>query len=113
SEDPWFVAEKDLDNNILIAVQGTDHPLLFSRGLKTESVDWVAHQPPVDGEFKCRAKTRYRQEDQACTVKPLGDNEFEVIFDEPQRAVTPGQSVVFYLDDICLGGAVIERTWRD
>lgn len=113
SEDPWFVAEKDLDNNILIAVQGTDHPLLFSRGLKTESVDWVAGQPPVDGEFKCRAKTRYRQDDQACTVKPLGNNEFEVIFDEPQRAVTPGQSVVFYLDDICLGGAVIEKTWRD
>lgn len=113
SEDPWFVAEKDLDNNILIAVQGTDHPLLFSRGLKTESVDWVAGEPPVAGEFKCRAKTRYRQDDQACTVKPLGNNEFEVIFDEPQRAVTPGQSVVFYLDDICLGGAVIEKTWRD
>lgn len=113
SEDPWFVAEKDLDNNILIAVQGTDHPLLFSRGLKTESVDWVAGEPPVASEFKCRAKTRYRQDDQACTVKPLGNNEFEVIFDEPQRAVTPGQSVVFYLDDICLGGAVIEKTWRD
>ncbi|MAB46876.1 MAG: tRNA 2-thiouridine(34) synthase MnmA [Sphingomonadaceae bacterium] len=113
SEDPWFVAEKDLENNILIAVQGTDHKLLFSHGLKTESVDWVAGKPPVDGEFRCRAKTRYRQDDQACRVKPLGDNEFEVVFDEPQRAVTPGQSVVFYLDDICLGGAVIEKTWRD
>ena len=113
SEDPWFVADKDLKNNILIAVQGTDHKLLFSRGLKTESVDWVASEPPQTGEFRCRAKTRYRQDDQACLVKPLGDNEFEVIFDEPQRAVTPGQSVVFYLDDICLGGAVIEKTWRD
>lgn len=113
SEDPWFVAEKDLENNILIAVQGTDHPLLFSRGLKTEQVDWVASRPPSEGEFRCRAKTRYRQGDQACTVKPIGDNRFEVIFDDPQRAVTPGQSVVFYQNDLCLGGAVIEHTWRD
>ncbi|WP_281180369.1 tRNA 2-thiouridine(34) synthase MnmA [Terasakiispira papahanaumokuakeensis] len=112
SEDPWFVAEKDLENNRLIAVQGTDHPLLFTRGLASEIPDWVAGQAPAE-HFHCTAKVRYRQTDQPCQVTMHDDGTCEVVFDEPQRAVTPGQSVVFYQGERCLGGAVIAHTWRD
>ncbi|TGN41428.1 tRNA 2-thiouridine(34) synthase MnmA [Marinobacter confluentis] len=112
-DDPWYVAEKDLSRNVLIAVQGKQHPLLFSRGLVSGPVDWVAGQPPAtDRAFRCKAKTRYRQPDQNCTVTPSGPG-VSVIFDDAQRAVTPGQSVVFYDGEICLGGGVIEQTWRD
>ncbi|WP_148863051.1 tRNA 2-thiouridine(34) synthase MnmA [Marinobacter fonticola] len=111
SDDPWYVAEKDLDRNVLIAVQGKQHPLLFSRGLTSGPIDWVAGQPPAT-EFRCHAKTRYRQPDQPCTVRLEGTG-CRVDFDEAQRAVTPGQSVVFYDGDICLGGGVIETTRRD
>ncbi|BES71104.1 tRNA 2-thiouridine(34) synthase MnmA [Marinobacter nanhaiticus D15-8W] len=111
NDDPWYVAEKDLDRNVLIAVQGKQHPLLFARGLVSGPVDWVAARPPAT-EFRCHAKTRYRQPDQACRVRVEGTG-CRVIFDEAQRAVTPGQSVVFYDGDVCLGGGVIETTWRD
>ncbi|WP_165854976.1 tRNA 2-thiouridine(34) synthase MnmA [Marinobacter sp. JSM 1782161] len=111
NDDPWYVAEKDLDRNVLIAVQGKQHPLLFSRGLTSGPIDWVADEPPAK-EFRCHAKTRYRQPDQACTVT-VTDAGTRVVFDDAQRAVTPGQSVVFYDGDICLGGGVIETTWRD
>jgi len=110
-DDPWYVAEKDLSRNVLVAVQGKQHPLLFSRGLISGPVDWVAGQSP-DAEFRCKAKTRYRQPDQDCTVTVTGDG-VRVVFDEAQRAVTPGQSVVFYDGEVCLGGGVIEQTWRD
>ncbi|MBZ2167770.1 tRNA 2-thiouridine(34) synthase MnmA [Marinobacter sp. F4216] len=111
SDDPWYVAEKDLSRNVLIAVQGKHHPLLFSRGLLSGPIDWVAGEAPAL-EFRCKAKTRYRQPDQDCVVRvhPKG---VKVVFDDAQRAVTPGQSVVFYDGDICLGGGVIEQTWRD
>eukprot|EP00163_Fabomonas_tropica_P006053 TRINITY_DN15677_c0_g1_i2.p2 TRINITY_DN15677_c0_g1~~TRINITY_DN15677_c0_g1_i2.p2 ORF type:complete len:373 (-),score=61.77 TRINITY_DN15677_c0_g1_i2:5307-6311(-) len=111
SDEPWYVAEKDLDRNVLIAVQGKHHPLLFSRGLVSGPIDWVAGEPP-SGQFRCKAKTRYRQPDQDCEVTVLNHG-VKVIFDDAQRAVTPGQSVVFYDGDICLGGGVIEETWRD
>lgn len=110
-DEPWYVADKDLERNVLIAVQGKNHPLLFSRGLCSGPVDWVAGQPPAQS-FRCKAKTRYRQPDQDCEVTVAG-NGTRVVFDDLQRAVTPGQSVVFYQEDICLGGAVIETTWRD
>ncbi len=110
-DEPWYVAEKHLDRNVLIAVQGKQHPLLFSRGLISGPVDWVAGEPPAR-HFRCMAKTRYRQPDQACDVTVNGDG-FRVAFVEAQRAVTPGQSVVFYEGDVCLGGGVIEQTWRD
>ncbi|MCH8497576.1 MAG: tRNA 2-thiouridine(34) synthase MnmA [Marinobacter sp.] len=110
-DEPWYVAEKDLSQNLLIAVQGKQHPLLFSRGLHSGPIDWVAGQPPAP-EFRCTAKTRYRQPDQPCAVVS-NKRGVQVVFDEPQRAVTPGQSVVFYDGDICLGGGVIESTWRD
>ena len=111
SDDPWYVAQKDLQRNVLVAVQGKNHPLLFSRGLLSGPVDWVAGEPPAQ-RFRCMAKTRYRQPDQPCevTVLPQGTR---VVFDQAQRAVTPGQSVVFYDGEVCLGGAVIETTWRD
>ena len=110
-DEPRYVAEKDLSRNVLVAVQGKHHPLLFSRGLISGPVDWIAGEAPA-AEFRCKAKTRYRQPDQDCTVTAL-DNGFRVVFDDAQRAVTPGQSVVFYRDEVCLGGGVIEQTWRD
>ncbi len=110
-DQPWYVAQKDLSRNVLIAVQGKNHPLLFARGLTTGAVDWVAGEPPA-ASFRCMAKTRYRQPDQPCQVDVSGAG-VRVVFDEPQRAVTPGQSAVFYLDEVCLGGGVIEQTWRD
>jgi tRNA-specific 2-thiouridylase len=108
---PWYVAEKDLARNVLVAVQGKHHPLLFSRGLLSGPVDWIAGAAPAQN-FRCMAKTRYRQPDQACDVTITGGGA-RVVFAAAQRAVTPGQSVVFYQGEVCLGGGVIEHTWRD
>lgn len=109
SEDPWYVAKKDLERNVLVVVQGGQHPLLFCDGLIASKLDWV-NETPVEGA-KLTAKTRYRQPDQKCTLTHAEDGRVKVIFDEPQRAVTPGQSVVFYDGDICLGGGIIETTF--
>ncbi|MBN0988636.1 tRNA 2-thiouridine(34) synthase MnmA [Amphritea pacifica] len=109
-EEPWFVAEKDLQRNVLIAVQGQQHELLFSNWLTASEIFWISGDSPTL-PFRCRAKVRYRQSDQACTVIAEGDS-FRIEFDEPQRAVTPGQSVVIYHNDICLGGGVIETTGK-
>jgi tRNA-specific 2-thiouridylase len=106
AEAPWFVVAKDLATKRLIIGQGHEHPLLMSRSLFTQKIDWVAGHAP-ETSFRCTAKTRYRQPDQACLVSVEGDG-LRVSFDQPQRAVTPGQSVVFYIDDVCLGGGVIE-----
>lgn len=110
AEGAWFVLAKDMSKNQLIIGQGHDHPLLKSQTLWSEPIDWVAGVSPVttDG-LRCSAKTRYRQPDQACTVYPDVDGGVRVVFDQPQRAVTPGQSVVFYQDELCLGGGVIAR----
>lgn len=112
-EAPWFVLHKDLDNNRLIVGQGHDHPMLQSTQLTAYKLDWVVDAPAqlfTAQGYRCTAKTRYRQPDQACTVFALDETGYtiKVVFDEPQRAVTPGQSCVFYQDDICLGGGVIE-----
>jgi tRNA-specific 2-thiouridylase len=109
NEEPWFVAQKDLTRNVLVVVQGTDHPLLYTNHLIAQQAHWINGAPP-SSTFTCLAKTRYRQPDQACAVTLLADGTLDVSFDQPQRAVTPGQSVVFYRDDVCLGGAVIEST---
>ena len=112
-EAPWFVLHKDLDNNRLIVGQGHDHPMLQSTELTAYKLDWVVDAPTqlfTAQGYRCTAKTRYRQPDQACTVFALDEtgDTIKVVFDEPQRAVTPGQSCVFYQDDICLCGGVIE-----
>ncbi len=107
-EAPWYVVKKDLSNNNLIVGQGKNHPLLFSESLTSNQIFWVNGDPKSE-TFECTAKIRYRQPDQACTVS-LINNEYFVEFNEPQRAVTPGQSVVFYDGETCLGGGVIEST---
>ncbi|MFK8069133.1 MAG: tRNA 2-thiouridine(34) synthase MnmA [Gammaproteobacteria bacterium] len=112
SEEPWFVVDKDVEKNIIVAGQGHDHPMLFSEGLEATELNWVAGAAP-EGVFKCTAKTRYRQTDQKCVVEKIAEDRFRVMFDQPQRAVTPGQSVVFYDDDICLGGGVIQKIIKE
>ncbi len=103
--EPWFVAGKDMEKNRLIVVQGHDHPLLLSNRLTALNAHWISGTSPSIGH-PYAAKTRYRQADAACRI--TSDVHCSVIFDEPQWAVTPGQSVVFYDGDVCLGGAVIE-----
>jgi len=108
---PWYVADKDLHNNILIVVQGHDHPLLHSHWLDAVQLHWVSGQAPQT-PFQCTAKTRYRQQDAACTIEHRQDGHCHVVFDTPQWAVTPGQSVVFYQDEKCLGGGIIQQAER-
>lgn len=107
-EAPWYVVAKDLERNVLIAGQGADHPLLFSKGLIANQLHWV-DRAPLTTSKKITVKTRYRQQDVPCTVKPINDEEIEVIFDAPEKAVTPGQSAVFYDGEICLGGGIINQ----
>ncbi len=109
ADEPWYVVKKDLLNNILIVAQGHDHPLMKSNRLSASQLSWVSGQAPAE-QFSCTAKTRYRQSDQTCHVSLNTDNGCSVHFDQPQRAVTPGQSVVFYIDEICLGGGIIDST---
>ena len=105
-EAPWYVVAKDLKRNVLQVAQGNDHPALFKSRLQASGVLWVAGEPPPL-PLRCAAKIRYRQADQACVVSRVGEA-LQVEFEQPQRAVTPGQSVVFYQDEQCLGGGVIE-----
>ncbi|KGT95961.1 tRNA 2-thiouridylase [Erwinia typographi] len=107
SEAPWYVVDKDVANNLLIVAQGHDHPRLMSTGLTAQQLHWVDRET-LKAPLRCTVKTRYRQADIACTVSPLGEDRIEVRFDEPVAAVTPGQSAVFYVDEVCLGGGIIE-----
>lgn len=106
-EEPWYVLDKDLKNNILIVGQGHNHPLIFHNTLEASQLDWVNDQP-LNQARHCSAKTHYRQSDQACYLEPLPEKRCRVTFTQAQRAITPGQSVVFYDQEICLGGGVIE-----
>jgi tRNA-uridine 2-sulfurtransferase len=102
--EPWFVARKDVEKNILWVVQGHDHPWLLAPSLRAEDLSWVAGEAPPDHPMA--AKTRYRQADASCAFQ--GSNgAFTLRFDEPQWAVTPGQSAVLYEGEVCLGGGVI------
>ncbi|OAI46817.1 tRNA 2-thiouridine(34) synthase MnmA [Gammaproteobacteria bacterium SCGC AG-212-F23] len=104
-EAPWYVVAKNLTENKLIIAQG-EHPLLYTTTLFTDSIHWI-NSPPEAFPLKLSAKIRYRQKDQACMIEQMDSSRYRVIFDEPQRAVTPGQSVVFYQNDVCLGGGII------
>ena len=101
---PWFVARKDLERNVLVVVQGHAHTALLSSQLKADDVSWVAGAAPPAGRLA--AKTRYRQADALCDFSPAAGG-FSLSFDEPQWAVTPGQSAVVYDGEVCLGGGVI------
>ena len=101
---PWFVARKDMEKNTLWVVQGHDHSWLLSSALEAGDVSWIAGKPPAPGSYA--AKTRYRQSDAACTLSQA-EQGFRLAFDEPQWAVTPGQSAVLYDGEVCLGGGVI------
>jgi len=107
---PWYVAEKRLTGNTLLVVQGHDHPLLFRDTLAARDLQWVSGRPPPNS-MPVDVKIRYRQSDQRGLVIP-GNTHCEVRFDSPQRAVTPGQSVVFYRSDVCLGGGIIDFAWN-
>jgi tRNA-specific 2-thiouridylase len=106
ADEPWFVSGKDLERNVLIAVQGHDNPLLFKSTLNAIDLHWVAGNPPAQS-FSCTAKTRYRQADQQCVVN-MTDSGAYVEFEQPQRAVTPGQWIVLYQGEDCLGGGIID-----
>lgn len=102
----WYVARKDLANNRLIVVQGRDHPLLLARALVAHRQSWIAGVAP-DHRRPYTAKTRYRQSDSACRIDALDSIACVITFEQPQLAVTPGQSVVLYDGDVCLGGGII------
>lgn len=106
AEEPWYIVDKDLSRNVLIVAQGNQHPHLFTSTLYVEQLQWIAGSPP-QLPLRCHAKIRYRQADQACTVS-VTDGGIQVDFDQPQRAAAPGQSVVFYQDELCLGGGIID-----
>lgn len=109
-EEPWYVIEKDLERNVLLVAQGSQHPALFKQALQVSEIHWISGEAPKF-PLICKAKTRYRQADQACEIRPTSSG-FDVHFEEPQRAITPGQSVVFYDDEVCLGGGIIEAGYQ-
>jgi tRNA-specific 2-thiouridylase len=106
SELPWYVAAKDMARNVLIAVQGDEHPALYHQALQASQIHWI--NQPAASATRLMAKVRYRQADQACMIENIGESQLKVSFEQPQRAITPGQSIVFYQDDICLGGGIID-----
>ena len=108
---PWYVVDKDVINNTLIVGQGADHPRLYSKGLIANQLHWVDRED-VSGQMEIMVKTRYRQQDIPATLKILDDGLAEITFSSPQKAVTPGQSAVFYRDEVCLGGGIIESFIR-
>jgi tRNA-specific 2-thiouridylase len=102
--EPWYVAGKDLQRNRLLVVQGRDHPALFGSVIHAQQTSWVG-APPIPGDYA--GKTRYRQADAACTLSRADEGGCAVRFHSPQRAPTPGQSLVLYRGEVCLGGGVI------
>lgn len=107
AELPWFVVSKNIEKSELIIGQGHDHPLLFASELFCEQLNWISGKSP--DTLKCSAKIRYRQEDQPCTLTKIEANRYHVVFDHSQRAITPGQSIVFYDGAVCLGGGIITQ----
>lgn len=110
-EEPWYVVDKDIENNVLLVAQGINHPMLYSQGLVCGPIHWLAdYQDQLP--LTCYAKTRYRQPEQACVISPADHQKHYVMFSALQRAVTPGQYIVFYEKNQCIGGATIEGIIR-
>ncbi|MXZ80964.1 MAG: tRNA 2-thiouridine(34) synthase MnmA [Gammaproteobacteria bacterium] len=109
--EPWYVARKDVRRNVIYAVQGKDHPALLKTRLVAEQLNWIRGIPP-DAPLDCTAKTRYRQPDQRCAISGIVPGCAEVAFESPQWGVAAGQSIVFYHDDICIGGGVIRHAYN-
>lgn len=103
--DAWYIVKKDIENNIVFVERGANHPALFSSQLIANELTWITSPPSFP--HSCSAKIRYRQVSQPCTVYVPKQGQVRVDFDQPQRAITPGQSIVFYDEDICLGGGII------
>lgn len=108
NKEPWYVVDKDLNNNWLIIAQGNKHPRIMSAGFIANQLHWV-NRKQLQVSIRCMVKTRYRQSDIPCLVEPLSEDSLLVMFDNPVAAVTPGQSAVFYLNEYCLGGGIIEK----
>ncbi len=106
-EEPWYVVKKDMHSNTLLVAQGHNHPAMFHNTLVTSQINWIAEKQPVSNRLT--AKIRYRQSDQPCTLTKIDSKSYHVRFEESQRAITPGQSIVFYQEETCLGGGVIEK----
>src|SRR5690606_5133409 len=104
--EPWFVAGKDMQNNVLIVVQGHEHPLLLNDGLIANQLHWIGGGNPTTN-WVYAAKTRYRQPDAPCEIDALNSEEVTVKFGQKQWAITPGQSAVVYESNVCLGGGII------
>jgi len=110
-EIPWFVVDKDLENNVLLVAQGHDHPLLLKQSLNASQLHWIAGTPPSVIPLNCQCRIRHRQPLQQCQITSINDGKCQIKFQQKQRAVTPGQSIVFYSGDICLGGGIIEQAF--
>jgi tRNA-specific 2-thiouridylase len=111
SDDPWYVVDKEIATNTLFVAQGSKHPMLYAQGLICGPIHWLANCQD-NLPLTCYAKTRYRQAEQGCIISPASQNQHYVMFSNLQRAVTPGQYVVFYDKNQCLGGATIEEIIR-
>ncbi|RBR31871.1 tRNA 2-thiouridine(34) synthase MnmA [Enterococcus cecorum] len=112
TQEPWFVVGKDLATNTLIVDQGFHHPLLYANRLTASQIHFTTNEEKPQ-EFRCTAKFRYRQQDVPVTVRLLDGDRAEVLFDEKARAITPGQAVVFYDGEECLGGGLIDQAYQD
>ncbi|MBK22830.1 MAG: tRNA 2-thiouridine(34) synthase MnmA [Halobacteriovorax sp.] len=110
--EPWYVVAKDIENNKVIVERGEFHPAMYCDELTATELSFVSGEFNLELPFKCKAKVRYRQQDQDCQIVSFDGDELKVIFDDPQRAVTPRQSIVFYTEmdgqSVCLGGALIK-----
>ena len=107
-EEPWFVVGKHIRDNKLVVAQGHNHPLLLSNHLFANELTWISGQEP-ELPFLCKAKTRYRQVEQECIIESIDNDTASIRFLSKQRAMTPGQSIVFYQGDECLGGGIINK----
>lgn len=111
SEQPWYVVDKNTTTNVLTVAQGNTHPMLYAQGLICSPIHWLTDIEP-QLPLTCYAKSRYRQPEQACVVSPATNNQHYVMFSDLQRAITPGQYLVLYDKNQCLGGAIIEQIIR-